>query len=182
MRAQDEVDGGFNLKKRFKSKSKNKSKKDTAKSTPIPNNAHQSGSDSSPEIIKPNVREEAKLIDLDSLNSPTTSEPNQSSMVAPGNDPLSQLASTPADEEKEEEESLSSSSTPPSMRSSSSNLIRQYGQCLSKEDHSNLQVFVQEMVGKKLLTHLNDLLKTLNDTVREYSCWYMYVCAISLDV
>ena len=155
------MDGGFKWKRRFKSK--NKAKKDTSKTTAVPNNTHQSGSDSSPEFIKPNVREEAKLFDLDPLNSPTL-DANQSSIVAPGNDPLSQLAGSPDDQE--EEERLSNSSTPPSEDNSVSNLLRQYGQCLSQEDHNNLQAFVQEMVGKRLLSHLNDFLKTLNDTVR----------------
>lgn len=159
------MDGGLNLKRRFKLKSKNKAKKDaTTKSTSIPNNTHQSGSDSSPEFIKPNVREEAKLIDLDPLNSPTSPEFNQSSIVTPGNDPLSQLAGSP---DNEEEERLSNSSSPSSEAGSSSNILRQFGQCLSQEDHNNLQAFVQELVGKRLLPHLNDVLKSLNDTVRD---------------
>ena len=41
----------------------------------------------------------------------------------------------------------------------------QYGQCLNEEDHHRLRNFVMELVTRKLLPHLNEVLKNLNEWV-----------------
>ena len=41
-----------------------------------------------------------------------------------------------------------------------------YGECLSSGDHAHLRAFVNELVGKRLLPHLNEALKSLNEWVR----------------
>ena len=43
----------------------------------------------------------------------------------------------------------------------------QYGRCLSEDDHRNLRNFVIDLVAKKLLPHLNEVLKNLNEWVSE---------------
>jgi hypothetical protein len=52
-----------------------------------------------------------------------------------------------------------------------------YGECLSSGDHAHLRAFVHELVGKRLLPHLNEALKSLNEWVRKINCYtivYMY--------
>lgn len=40
-----------------------------------------------------------------------------------------------------------------------------YGECLSNGDQANLRAFVNELVGRRLLPHLNEALKSLNEWV-----------------
>ena len=40
-----------------------------------------------------------------------------------------------------------------------------YGECLSSGDHTNVRGFVHELVAKRLLPHLNEALRSLNEWV-----------------
>ncbi len=139
----------------------------------IPNNDHQeaanlnlsnSGSASQPDQI----REEPRLI--------SDPESSLTSTVEPGDDPLSQLAAgnrtLPALGEGlnerlpnmldhnflNHEDALNS-------RGGRGGGAVQYGRCLSEDDQRNLRNFVIDLVSKKLLPHLNEVLKNLNEWV-----------------
>ena len=49
-----------------------------------------------------------------------------------------------------------------------------YGECLSSGDHAHLRAFVNELVGKRLLPHLNEALKSLNEWVRKTNAYASY--------
>lgn len=119
------------------------------------------------------MREEPQLITSDLLNSET-------STVQPGDDPLSQLASVttviPISNDNSSNEMRIPSSTADhnllnhhddSLVSDESGLM-QFGQCLSEEDHRNLRNFILDLVTKRLLPHLNEVLKNLNEWVSFY--------------
>lgn len=123
--------------------------------------------DSSPEVRKiERVCEEPQLIGIESSES-------TSSSVQPGDDPLSQFAA------KTRGNSLGDASNP-SMESSLQNHEAEegagegaeekgfrYGRCLSEEDHRIIKAFITDLVTKKLLPHLNEVLKSLNEWVSE---------------
>lgn len=90
--------------------------------------------------------------------------------VEPGNDPLSQLTSSGEGEgggntvinsvaKSDSREAIS-----PSERRQRQGEAR-YGAWLSSEDHTHLRSFVYELVGRRLLPHLNEALKSLNEWV-----------------
>ena len=130
---------------------------------PIPNNAQpeETPNLTSTDVIKPT--QEPQLI---------TSDPNLSSMVETGEDPLSQLAATtslPKDE-------ISNKRTPNSivdhnlvnqsdLLNSDESHVVQYGQCLSEDDHRNIRNFVMDLVARRLLPHFNEVLRNLNEWV-----------------
>ena len=129
-------------------------------------------------MITPNVREEAQLMDSDPLGG--SQQTSSSSLeVEPGNDPLSQFSS--AGERGGEGGGVTFTN---SMRKSESGQEvnehlhgdrqggARYGERLTKEDHSHLLNFVYELVGRRLLPHLNEALKSLNEWVS--IC--MYIC------
>ena len=43
--------------------------------------------------------------------------------------------------------------------------VVQYGQCLSEDDHRNIRNFVMDLVARRLLPHLNEVLRNLNEWV-----------------
>ena len=60
-----------------------------------------------------------------------------------------------------------------------------YGEYLSSGDHAHLRAFIHELVGKRLLPHLNEALKSLNEWVRllhMYMYMYAYVCMYDVHV
>ena len=138
-----------------------------------PNDAHQEEANSnlsnSGSATRPDqIREEPRLI--------SDPEASVSSTVEPGDDPLSQLAAsshTPAlgeglndripttlDHSLHNHEELLNSGNGRGRGG-----VAQYGRCLSEDDHRNLRNFVIDLVSKKLLPHLNEVLKNLNEWV-----------------
>ena len=173
---QDEVDGPFRSLK-LKLKSKNKTKHEATEQAPN-NSSQQVGhipvAAVDPNLLKPNVREEAKLID--------TNSDEELSSVATGDDPLSQIAARSAD-------GIATATGTPSSRGGDAGEpnsdapgngagvrgVRgeggeggrvKVGHCLSLEDHNQLRAFTQEFVAERLLPHLETVLKSLNDWVR----------------
>ena len=121
--------------------------------------------------MKPDqIREEPQLISPDLSNS----NMNVSMDVQPGDDPLSQLAAksgVPKDENSNDRIQKSMANHNLVNHDDLLNVGRtgvvQYGQCLNEEDHHRLRNFVMELVTRKLLPHLNEVLKNLNEWVNE---------------
>jgi hypothetical protein len=122
-------------------------------------------------LVKPDhIREDPRLISPDSMSP----ELSVSLAVEPGDDPLSQLAATspqPTREGLETEESLNILdhnywNNDDGVKSEE---VAQghYGLCLSDVDHRNIRNFVMDLVLKRLLPHLNEVLKNLNEWVSE---------------
>lgn len=142
-----------------------------------PNNAHHTGENiSSPGVIAPNVREEPQLIDEDSLSESKQQISSTSLEVEPGNDPLSRLTGSTSSGEGEGGETMTNSLRRTDFAGSGHQVnalqhhsnhqgSARYGECLSEGDHTNLKGFVHELVGKRLLPHLNEALKSLNEWV-----------------
>ena len=57
-----------------------------------------------------------------------------------------------------------------------------YGECLSSGDHTHLRAFVHELVGKRLLPHLNEALRSLNEWVRRCTCTCVNINTITIHV
>ena len=160
---QDEVDAGFKFKFR-------KAKKPQKESPPtVPNNEHSGDLPPIAEVPDPNhAREEPKLFSSsssDSLNPQSAT----THTVAHGNDPLTQEVPTTihhalssADFSKTEtRDAYLANGAVEGSRSGGA----RYGQCLTVEDHGRLRGFVEELVGKRLLPHLSEVLRNLNEWV-----------------
>ena len=117
------------------------------------------------------------------------SDSETTSSVQPGDDPLSQLAaktSLPLGEGLSETlpNSLDHNFlNDEELMSLGGGVGREgvsYGRCLSEDDHRNLRNFVIDLVSKKLLPHLNEVLKNLNEWVSMSVCLPCSVC-LSLE-
>ena len=155
----------FHIGKKSKKKTPSTSSYGTTPSSP--NNAHHGETTNSAEIIiAPNVREEAQLMDNDTFAGDRQTS-GSSLEVEPGNDPLSLITSS--GEGEGGETTIINSMTKSESILPSEHWQRQsgarYGACLSNEDHTNLRSFVYELVGRRLLPHLNEALKSLNEWV-----------------
>lgn len=122
-------------------------------------------------VAKPSwLRQEPQLI----RSEPLSPENSLSCSVEPGADPLSQLAartSVPTGEGPGER-TPNSSFDHALQNDESSSVVRpggigagHYGQCLSEADHRSIRNFVMDFVIKKLLPHLNEVLRNLNEWV-----------------
>ena len=157
------MDGGF----KFKFKKGRKSPKD---SPPTPPSNKQRGE---LPVIKENpdpnsVREEAVLFTV-SPPDPDLSSPTPHT-VAPGNDPLTQENQTTihhalSSADFSESEGKEKYTVNGAVEGGGSSGGARYGQCLSLEDHKSLTMFVEELVGKRLLPHLSEVLRNLNEWV-----------------
>lgn len=115
------------------------------------------------------VREEPQLIGSDAM----ISEPTQpASTVHPGDDPLSQFAAKSSSPRGNGSGETSNAFAGSGVLNHGNELMGgemgggvQYGCCLSEEDHRSLKGFVIDLVTKKLLPHLNEVLKNLNEWV-----------------
>ena len=99
---------------------------------------------------------------------PLTPEASLTSAVQPGDDPLSQ--SLPHGERLSEGLSNSMDHAHHNEEGGAGRVGARpgawsYGRCLSEDDHRNLRNFVIDLVSKKLLPHLNEVLKNLNEWV-----------------
>lgn len=113
------------------------------------------------------IREDPRLISPDSVSP----ELSVSLAVEPGGDPLTQLAAIPPlpmGEGLESEDPLDHNYLNNEEGTKSGKVAGgQYGRCLSEEDHRNIRNFVIDLVSKRLLPHLNEVLKNLNEWVSE---------------
>lgn len=115
-----------------------------------------------------NAREEATLFTISNSDSDLSS---QSQTVAPGNDPLTQQSTTihhalsSADFSGSESSEKLIALNGPIEKNGGFGGTQKYGQCLKIEDHQRLAEFVQELVGRRLLPHLAEVLKILNEWV-----------------
>ena len=154
------MDGRFKLKLR-------KSNKSSKESSPIvPNNKGKSPTNNA--VPDPNsARKEPTLFTI----STSDSDLNNSQAVAVGNDPLTQNSGTIhhalSNADFTGGESCEKYVTNGSIEGGRETGSVRYGQCLKIEDHERLAGFVQELVGKRLLPHLSEVLKNLNEWVRE---------------
>ena len=182
---QDEVDGRFKLKFKTKNTDKSTEVKTSKNSPPLLNNEHQpiGNIPTIPEIIDPkNAREEATLFSSSGSDSSLISP--HSLVVAPGNDPLtgntrtnkppvigetiSHALSTADFMADEQARTLSQvlSNGANEVKTNSLPAVSKYGQYLSIVDRTRVRDFVQEL-GRRLLVHLCEVLKNLNEWVSE---------------
>ena len=110
------------------------------------------------------MREEPQLIGIGI----ESSEPS----VQPGDDPLSQFAaSSSTSSQGNGSGSVSAQSSEAGVgnheveEGASEGVEFRYGRCLTEEDHRAIRNFVLDLVSKKLLPHLNEVLKNLNEWV-----------------
>ena len=120
-------------------------------------------------VVKPDqIREDPRLISPDSMSS----ELSVSLAVEPGSDPLSQLAATSP---LPTGEGMGTEGPPNSLDHNYLNTEEgtksgeaaggRYGRFLSEGDHRSIRNFVMDLVSKRLLPHLNEVLKNLNEWV-----------------
>ena len=157
------MDGGF----KFKFKKGRKSPKDSPPTAS--SDQHKGELPVIKETPDPNsVREEAVLFTV-SPPDPDATSPTPHT-VAPGNDPLTQdnqttihhaLSSSDFSESEGKEKYSVNGAVEGGGRSGGT----RYGQGLSLEDHTRLAMFVEELVGKRLLPHLSEVLRNLNEWV-----------------
>ena len=118
------------------------------------------------------IQAEPQLVGSDSTTFESTQNSSTASTVKPGDDPLSQFAAT-----NWLPRGNGSMDTVSNVHGESGLLNHmdlmgvkrdgvQYGRCLSDGDHQSLKGFVVELATKKLLPHLNEVLKNLNELVR----------------
>ena len=156
---QDEVDSGFKFKLR---KSKNKPSNESPPT--VPNNKGNSPTNNAVPDLN-SAREEPTLFTISNSDSDLNTQ-----AVAVGNDPLTQNSGTIHHALSNADFSVGEScekyvTNGPIERGRETGNMR-YGQCLKIEDHERLGEFVQELVGKRLLPHLSEVLKNLNEWVR----------------
>ena len=129
---------------RFK---KDKQKKEKPPIIEEEESAVPSGQESPPQILKPNAREEAVLIDSDasndSLQDLNQAPPPPPSEVALGSDPLTQLASQSEGQENAFSPKPLLSSVGRSSDSFKFGRSSSVGQCLTLQDHNTLRSFIQ---------------------------------------
>ena len=176
---QDDVDGHLKFKFHIGKKSKRKTASTSSETTPAsPNNAYHgenvnssSSGAGTDNVITPNVREEAQLIDTDPLGG--LKQASTSSLeLEPGDDPLTSLGEEGGGGEvggvtqTKLVEKSDSRQDVNNYRHGDHHGGAGYGECLSNEDHANVRGFMYELVGRRLLPHLNEALKSLNEWVR----------------
>ena len=170
---QDETDSAFR-KFHFRKRSKKKNSNASTPSTPsslVPNNAHPEANSRPDPILE---EQQQKLVDSPAVASPenSLSSSSSSSVLEPGADPLSKLAAAKSSKSSLTKEEAHSNSLEWSYLNNEEGgypgegvVSVQYGKCLSEEDHRNLRNFVIDLVSKRLLPHLNEVLKSLNEWV-----------------
>ncbi len=152
--SQDEVDGI-----KFKFRKSNKSSKESPPIVPA-----NGGETPSIKIIPTpnNVRHEATL---------SSNSEQDLDAVAPGNDPLTQgsgtihhaLSSADVSTSELYDKQLTNGPNEGAGRLAAAG--SKYGQCLKLEDHQRMAEFVEVLVGRRLLSHLTEVLKNLNEWV-----------------
>ncbi len=126
--------------------------------------------DSSPNITKiERVREEPQLIGIGMESA------ESASAIEPGGDPLSQFVASSTSSHGNGSGDVSSQSSEAGLQNheggaggrehSGEETGFRYGRCLTEEDHRAIRSFVSGLVSKKLLPHLNDVLKSVNEWV-----------------
>lgn len=142
---------------KFKLRKSNKSSKESPPTVPA------SGGREAPAIkVVPtpnNARHEATL---------SSNSDQDLNAVAPGNDPLTQdtgtihhaLSSADFSSNEAYDKQLTNGPSEGGVA-----LGSKFGQCLKIEDHQRLAEFVEVLVGKRLLPHLTEVLKNLNEWV-----------------